>query len=44
MLKSTKSNEVETTRKVKLEHGGEIMDIEEECIEKVMYIAILLRW
>ena len=36
MLKSSPASpESDTTRKVKLDHGGEIMNIDEECVEKV---------
>ena len=36
MLKSTSANvESDMTRKVKLDHGGEIMNIDENCVEKV---------
>ena len=38
MLKSSPAmtgGESDTMRKVKLDHGGEIMNIDEECIEKV---------
>ena len=36
MLKSMSANvESDTTRKVKLDHGGEIMNIDENCVEKV---------
>lgn len=38
MLKSTSANvESDMTRKVKLDHGGEIMNIDENCVEKVCY-------
>lgn len=36
MLKSTPASlEDEATCKVKLDHGGEILNIDEDCIEKV---------
>ena len=39
MLKATpESNNTETTCKVKLDQGGEILNVDEDTIEKVWYV------